>query len=294
MSITFHLSALDMTSPMLSSVVSPLAQRNLDAIRDVIGSPSLNSATADTLDQLAPDDVNKPRLIAWLREGAARDERRFEIRSALRAIAHATQPRSYLEIGTRRGWSLAQVLAESPEVLAYSFDWWTQNYGGVDNPGPGFVRDEMRRVAPNHRGALHFLSGNSHDTLPVFFQDVPLGAVELEEQMLLRTGEAAPRLFDLITVDGDHTALGTWWDLADVVPHMALGGVLVFDDLLDSSDELLGDSPSSRYAPLRSHPDDLRPSLLWLWQHLKSVLDGWEFIESLDSIVPIGIAVRMR
>jgi predicted O-methyltransferase YrrM len=254
----------------------------------------LNNATADTLELLAPDDVNKPRLIEWLREGAARDERRFEIRSALRAIAHATQPRSYLEIGTRRGWSLAQVLAESPEVQAYSFDWWTQNYGGVENPGPGFVRDEMRRVAPNHRGALHFLSGNSHDTLPVFFQEVQLGAVELEEEQILRTGEAAPRMFDLITVDGDHTALGTWWDLADVLPHVAVGGALVFDDLLDSSDELLGDSPSSRYAHIRTHPEELRPSLRWLWEHLKSVLDGWEFIESFDSIVPIGIAVRMR
>ncbi|WP_310572158.1 class I SAM-dependent methyltransferase [Gemmatimonas sp.] len=283
-----------MTSSVLSSSVSSLAQRNLEAIRDVIGSPALNSATADTLEQLAPDDVNKPRLIEWLREGAARQERRFEIRSALRAIAHATQPRSYLEIGTRRGWSLAQVLAESPEVQAYSFDWWMHDYGGVDNPGPGFVRNEMRRVAPDHRGALHFLSGNSHDTLPVFFQEVQLGPVELDEVVLLRTGEAAPRMFDLITVDGDHTALGTWWDLADVLPHMAVGGALVFDDLLDSSDELLGDSPSSRYADIRSHPDDLRPSLLWLWEHVKSVLDGWEFIESFDSIVPIGIAVRMR
>jgi predicted O-methyltransferase YrrM len=283
-----------MTSSVLSPAVSASAQRNLDAIRDVIGSPALNNATADTLELLAPDDVNKPRLIEWLREGAARDERRFEIRSALRAIAHATQPRSYLEIGTRRGWSLAQVLAESPEVQAYSFDWWTQNYGGVENPGPGFVRDEMRRVAPNHRGALHFLSGNSHDTLPVFFQEVQLGAVELGEEQILRTGEAAPRMFDLITVDGDHTALGTWWDLADVLPHVAVGGALVFDDLLDSSDELLGDSPSSRYAHIRTHPEELRPSLRWLWEHLKSVLDGWEFIESFDSIVPIGIAVRMR
>ncbi|MDQ8159148.1 MAG: class I SAM-dependent methyltransferase [Gemmatimonadota bacterium] len=282
------------TSPSGAAGVSPLALRHLDAIRAVIGSPELNRATASTLEQLAPDDINKPRLIEWLREGAARDERRFEIRSALRAIAHATQPRSYLEIGTRRGWSLAQVLAESPEVQAYSFDWWMQSYGGVDNPGPGFVRDEMRRVAPDHRGALHFLSGNSHDTLPVFFQDAPIGAAELQDEQLLRTGEASPRMFDLVTVDGDHTALGTWWDLADVLPHVSIGGALVFDDLIDSSDELLGDAPSSRYAQIRTHPDELRHSLVWIWEHLKTVLDGWEFIESLDSIVPIGIAIRMR
>ena len=281
-------------SPAVTSLVSPLAQRNFDAIRAAIGLPEHNRATADTLEQLAPDDVNKPRLIEWLRDGVARNERRFEIRSALRAIAHATQPRSYLEIGTRRGWSLAQVLAESPDVQAYSFDWWMDSYGGVDNPGPGFVREEMRRVAPTHRGALHFVSGNSHDTLPVFFQDVPFGTVELEAELLIRSGESSPRMFDLVTVDGDHTALGTWWDLADVVPHVAIGGALVFDDLLDSSDELLGDSPTSRYAHDRTHPGELRPSLLWLWEHLKSVLDNWAFIESFDSIVPIGVAVRMR
>lgn len=285
---------ITMTTTTSVSVASPVALRNLEAIRAVIGSPALNGATADTLEQLAPDEVNKPRLIEWLREGVAKNERRFEIRSALRAIAHATQPRSYLEIGTRRGWSLAQVLAESPEVQAYSFDWWMHSYGGVDNPGPGFVRDEMHRVAPHHRGAVHFLSGNSHDTLPVFFQEVPIGPTELEDALVLRIGEASPRMFDLVTVDGDHTALGTWWDLSDVLPYVSIGGALVFDDLVDSADELLGDAPSSRYAQLRTHPDALRPSLLWLWEHLKEVLGGWEFIESFDSIVPIGIAVRMR
>ncbi len=279
---------------MTTSIAAPVAVEHLEAIRAVLGTPEVNTATADTLEALSADDVNKPRLIEWLREGARLDEPRFEIRSALRAIARAIQPRSYLEIGTRRGWSLAQVLAEAPDVRAFSFDWWMEGYGGVDNPGPGFVRDEMRRVAPNHRGELHFLSGNSHDTLPVFFQAVQLGSEELEQTELLRAGEAAPRLFDLVTVDGDHTALGTWWDLADVLPHVAVGGALVFDDLVDSADEQLGDRARSRYEPIRTQPEELRPSLLALWHYLKAQLDGWEFIESFDSIVPIGIAVRMR
>jgi len=279
---------------MTTATAAPIAIEHLEAIRAIIGTPAVNAATADTLEALSADDVNKPRLIAWLREGVASDEPRFEIRSALRAIARATQPRSYLEIGTRRGWSLAQVLAESPDVDAYAFDWWMHGYGGVDNPGPGFVREEMRRVAPEHRGDLHFLSGNSHDTLPVFFQEVQIGATELEDTELLRTGEHAPRMFDLVTVDGDHTALGTWWDLADVLRHVAIGGALVIDDLVDSADELLGDRAQSRYAHIRTQPDDLAPSLLGLWNYLKAQLDGWEFIESFDSIVPIGIAVRMR
>jgi len=279
---------------MTTAVAAPIAIDHLEAIRAIIGTPSVNAAAADTLEALSADDVNKPRLIAWLREGVANGESRFEIRSALRAISRATQPRSYLEIGTRRGWSLAQVVAESPDVQVYAFDWWVQSYGGVNNPGPGFVRDEMRRVAPDHRGQIHFLSGNSHDTLPVFFQDVAIGTAELKDTALIRTGENAPRMFDLVTVDGDHTALGTWWDLADVMQHIAIGGSLVIDDLVDSADELLGDRAQSRYAHNRTAPDNLAPSLLGLWNHLKRELDGWEFIESFNSIVPIGIAVRMR
>ena len=268
--------------------------QRLESIRRHIGTSDVNRATADTLEALAPDPENKPRLVEWLRDGVTHDDGRFEIRSALRAVARAIRPRSYLEIGTRRGWSLAQVLCESPEVQAYSFDRWVEGYGGVDNPGPGFVRDEMERVAPKHRGSLQFFSGNSHDVLPVFFQGVPLGDTELSEMELVRAGEAAPRMFDLVTVDGDHTALGTWWDFTDILPFVAVGGAIVIDDLLDTADEVRGDQAESRYAAIRPSPSDLEPSILQVWQRLKAGLDGWEFVESFDSIVPIGIAVRMR
>lgn len=268
--------------------------QRLESIRRHLGLSEVNRATADTLDALSPDPQNKPRLVEWLRQGVAANDRRYEIRSALRAVSRAIRPRSYLEIGTRRGWSLAQVLCESPEVQAYSFDRWIEGYGGVDNPGPGFVRDEMKRVAPKHRGPLQFFSGNSHDVLPVFFQGVPLGESELTDMPLVRAGESAPRMFDLITVDGDHTALGTWWDVTDVLPFVAVGGALVIDDLLDTADEALGDHAESRYASVRPSPPDLEPSILGVWERLKDGLEGWEFVESFDSIVPIGVAVRMR
>ena len=35
----------------------------------------------------------------------------------------------------------------------------------------------------------------------------------------------------MITVDGDHTNLGAAQDLADVIPHVAIGGALIFDDV---------------------------------------------------------------
>lgn len=280
--------------PMRQAEACPFTLRRLESIRRTLGDPVLNARTVETLEALAPDPTNKPRLVQWLQEGVARNERRFEIRSALRALSNVMRPRSYLEIGTRRGWSLAQVLSESPDVRAYSFDQWIEGYGGIDNPGPEFVRAEMKRAAPSHRGTLRFVPGNSHDTLPVFFQGVPLEDRELEDLSVLRAGEDAPRSFDLVTVDGDHTALGTWWDFTDVLPFIAVGGAIVIDDLVDSSDELLGDAPQSRYAAIRPAPDDLKPSLLDVWNRLKDGLDGYEFIESFDSIVPIGIAIRMR
>jgi predicted O-methyltransferase YrrM len=279
---------------MDQAIACPLAVERLETIRALLGSPDVNLATAGTLDVLGPDPCNKPRLVEWLRDGAARGERRFEIRSALRAVARAIRPRSYLEIGTRRGWSLAQVLCESPHVDAYLFDLWLNGYGGVENPGPDFVRDEMRVAAPAHRGLLQFFSGNSHDLLPVFLQTAPIGDAELSEIELLRAGEHAPRMFDLVTVDGDHTALGTWWDLADVLPSIAVGGALVIDDLVDFADERLGQRAESRYAAQRPSPSDLEPSLLALWTRLKNEIDNFAFLESLDSIVPVGIAVRMK
>lgn len=279
---------------MHTASACPFTLRRLEAIRESLGAPEINRAVVETFEVLAPDEQNKPRLVQWLREGIEKDERRFEIRSALRALSRAMQPRSYLEIGTRRGWSLAQVLAESPDVRAWSFDRWIEGYGGVDNPGPEWVRREMKRAAPNHRGGLRFLCGNSHDLLPVFFQGVEIGERELADLSVLRAGEDAPRNFDLITVDGDHTALGTWWDVTDILPFVAIGGAIVIDDLVDSADEVLGDRPESRYADIRPAPSALRPSLLDVWSRLKAGLDGFEFLESFDSIVPIGIAVRMR
>jgi len=150
------------------------------------------------------------------------------------------------------------VLAEAPDVHASCFDMWVDNYGGTTNPGPEFLREELMRAVPGFRGRLTFLSGNSHDVLPVFFDGAASG--ELPDYNLLRHFETRPHQFDLITVDGDHTALGAWWDLLDVMPHVALGGAVVFDDLLDKSDELMGDHPASRFANRYPPLVNFRPS----------------------------------
>lgn len=271
--------------------MNPFVAERLQQIEAVLGEPHLTTATLQTLGALAPDDTNKPALLRWLAEGLETGQRRWEIRTALRGLARVIQPRSYLEIGTRRGWSLAQVVSEAPQVQVYSFDMWVDNYGGVNNPGPEFLWQEMKRAAPQFQGSIHFISGNSHETLPPFFEGMVAG--QLPPPELRRHHETRPHQFDLVTVDGDHTALGAWWDLLDVMPHVALGGAVVFDDLIDRSDEIMGDKPSSPFANRYPPLTNFRASLLDIWQRVKRIYGNFRYLENFEAQPPIGIAVRV-
>lgn len=134
-----------------------------------------------------------------------------DITTVLCAAAQLVQPQSYLEIGVRRGRSLAVVASNSPNCDILGFDMWMNNYAGMLNPGPTFVESEMKKIG--HIGALELISGNSHQTVPEYLRCHP---------------EA---FFDLITVDGDHSSKGAEEDLRAVMPRIKIGGVLVFDDI---------------------------------------------------------------
>lgn len=150
------------------------------------------------------DDPNGPLAMQQM---LSRDHFRY----ALYHIAERMQPRVYLEIGVRRGWSLMQVAAASPNTRIIGVDMWKDGYGGNDNPGPDFVRAEMARIVPEFRGELELISGDSHQVLP---------------ELLARLGKV-----DLVCVDGDHSIFGAMRDLLDVMPYLAHGGLIVFDDL---------------------------------------------------------------
>ncbi len=181
---------------------------------DEFGSPQIALEVAELLGLMAPDMVNKPRLVTWLRRGADRGETRVELRSALRALARSLQPQRYLEVGVRLGWSLAQVAAECPACEIIGIDTWVSNYGGVPNWGPQWVTAELKRVVPQYRGRLELITGRSQEAL----RDRALGP------------------FDLICVDGDHTGTGALADLRLCLPLLTPGGALVFDDLVDAAD----------------------------------------------------------
>jgi len=130
--------------------------------------------------------------------------------TTLYAVAEIGKPEKYLEIGVRRGRSSCAVGAASPATEIFAFDMWQDNYAGNENPGPQFVKNELKKTG--HTGRIQFFNGDSHETVPKFFK------------------ENHEIVFDLITVDGDHSVNGAWDDLVNVVPHLAVGGVLVFDD----------------------------------------------------------------
>ena len=163
--------------------------------------------------ELEPDDYTRfleEYYIAGL-ESLGRDWVYADIVTALLTASNFIKPGNYLEIGVRRGRSLAAVVSQSPNVNVYAFDMWMENYGNNPNPGPEFVQEEMEKFG--YTKPINFVNGNSHETLSQFFKKHP----HIE--------------FDMITVDGDHSYEGALQDLRDVLPHLAIGGIMVFDDI---------------------------------------------------------------
>lgn len=134
-----------------------------------------------------------------------------DIVTVLLALAEWLKPRRYLEVGVRRGRSACAVASLAPDCKMALFDMWIENYAGMANPGADFVRSELAAVG--HRGDAVFVDGNSHETLKRYFRDNP------------------DEVFDLVTIDGDHSEAGATEDIRDVLPHLAIGGALVFDDI---------------------------------------------------------------
>ena len=198
--------------------------------------PSVREDAMTVLARLEPDDYSE-YLQAFIARGAelAGEEWRYaDIVTVLRACAALLEPTSYLEIGVRRGRSMAMVAEARPDCAIVGVDMWLDDYAGMENPGPDHIRTEMQRLG--HRGDLQLLSGDSHEVVPELFDSRP----ELS--------------FDLITVDGDHTPRGAREDLTEVLPRLRIGGALVFDDIRHPSHPELFDvwnatvSADRRYA----------------------------------------------
>ena len=189
----------------------PAPGEEVDALIRVAASPRIHHQLLDVFDRIEGDtylDDDRKRLIAAIHGG----EVHWDICCALAAFAHTRRPARYLEIGVRRGRTACVVAAFAPRVDLFLFDMWAESYAGVPNPGPEFVVEQLRRAG--HRGGVQFVTGRSQETVLAFLAN-----------------PANPRLFDLITVDGDHRDEGARADLDNVIDHLSPGGLLVFDDI---------------------------------------------------------------
>jgi predicted O-methyltransferase YrrM len=134
-----------------------------------------------------------------------------DITTAIYSAAKFINPVNYLEIGVRRGRSLAMVAASNPKCNIVAADTWPEFYANIPNPGPDFVIKEMSKIG--YHGQIDFVNGDSHKTIPEYFSNHP------------------DMFFDLITVDGDHSEEGAKQDLLTVLPRLKVGGIIVFDDI---------------------------------------------------------------
>jgi len=142
-----------------------------------------------------------------------------DILTVLYGICSNVSINSYLEIGVRRARSMAIVASVNPNVEIIGFDLWIQNYAGMENPGPEFVRNELKNIG--HEGNVDLIDGDSKRTIPKYFKDNPT------------------KYFDLITVDGDHSKKGAIADLKNVIPRIKIGGFLIFDDINNPNHRIL-------------------------------------------------------
>ncbi len=163
--------------------------------------------------RLTPDDYSR-----FMADYYAQGLQRFgdawvfaDIVTVLLALTEWLKPRRYLEVGVRRGRSACAVASLAPSCKLALFDMWVENYAGMENPGADFVRAELAAV--EHRGEAVFVDGNSHETLKRYFRDNP------------------DEVFDLVSIDGDHSEAGATEDIRDVLPHLAIGGAIVLDDI---------------------------------------------------------------
>jgi len=167
----------------------------------------------DVLGRLTPDRYSE-FLMKFYEEGLSRfgeDWQYADINTVLLGISRDFKLQSYMEIGVRRGRSMAMVAAKSPTCSMVGFDLWIQNYAGMENPGKDLVRSELQRVG--FHGSLEFVDGDSAATVPAFFMAHP------------------DAYFDVVTVDGDHSLEGARRDITNVSPRIKIGGGLVFDDI---------------------------------------------------------------
>ena len=130
----------------------------------------------------------------------------FALHNVLHSIASQRKIEAYLEVGVCAGESLHVLLSQQfPDRLTLC-DTWGDQYGGQAFGDARHIEWMLNHF--KYPNPTTYLNGNSH-------------------QMLKKVTQ----LFDLITVDGDHSPDGAREDLEDCWSLLMPNGLLVFDDI---------------------------------------------------------------
>ena len=108
-------------------------QYGASTLAELATAPATLQRVCATLGQLEPDDYLE-FMQGWYASGGKAFGpawRYVDLLTILQAIAQSLQPRNYLEIGVRRGRSLAVVAAAAPACDLIGFDLWMQDYAGM-------------------------------------------------------------------------------------------------------------------------------------------------------------------
>lgn len=240
----------------------------------LIGGKENIDHTKAILQKLTFDPEWTPQIISHLDSG------KLETRSFVSWLAKTILPSHYLEIGVRRGFSMAMVASRVPEVEIYGFDIWISKYGGVRNPGPKFVQAELNRIG--YKKVVNFISGDSHVTLPNFFNN----SLKKPSKAIYKH----PLYFDLITIDGDHSLLGAYKDLVTTMPYCSIGGAVIFDDISPDYSKL-------DYAIVREErgqdPHNWK-DLYGVWKEVQEKFLNFRYFEFIENSPGVGVAIRIN
>lgn len=131
-------------------------------------------------------------------------EEGMDLHEALRAACKLLgKVNSYLEIGVDGGGSLNTVLCEGVPSRIVLCDIWNPDYCSH-----GDVKHRVIEILQYFEASALFLDGDSKVRVPLI-----------------------THTFDLVLVDGDHSAEGATADLKNAWPRVKRGGILVMDDV---------------------------------------------------------------
>lgn len=261
--------------------MTDLADMTQSEFTDAVASSENRDFTVRTMRALSADPVWTDRIVERIEVGDV------ETRIVIAFLARELSPRTYLEVGVRRGFSMGMVIARAPEVDVFGFDIWVENYAGIANPGIDFVRREMETLG--HEGRLRLFTGDSHETLPAFFHGEQEHAGSIADNSDDHT-ENREGTFDLITVDGDHSLTGAYQDLVDTMPHCTIGGAVIFDDI---APDLASVGVEAIRAELGDDPHGWN-NLLGVWRAIQSRFTNFVYFELCDCAPGVGVAIRTR